>query len=105
MAALALIVVMAPGATPHGREHGGRQAEPAALIAQGRALFVTNCSPCHGADAEGDDGPNLHHKGLTDAFIAGAIKTGFKGEMPPFGGKLKAPEVKAVVAYVHSLQR
>ena len=105
VAALVAVAVMAPGAPAHGRKHGGRQALPAALIAQGHALFVTNCSPCHGANAEGDDGPSLHHKSLPDTFIAAAIKTGFKGAMPPFGGKLRAPEVKALVAYVHSLQR
>ncbi len=103
MAALIGAAVMAPGAPLHGKKHNADA--PAALVAQGHALFVTNCSPCHGADAEGDDGPNLHHKGLADAFIATAVKNGFKNEMPPFGSKLKAPEVKALVAYVHSLQK
>ena len=103
MAALLAVAVMAPGATPHGRKHSAEP--PVALVAQGHALFVTKCSPCHGADAEGDDGPNLHHKSLPDTFIASAIKTGFKGEMPPFGGRLRAPEVKALVGYVHSLQK
>ena len=102
MAGLIAVAVMAPGAPRPGNKPGG---PPAALVTQGHALFLTNCSPCHGADAEGDDGPNLHHKGLPDAFIAVTLKNGIKGEMPPFGGKLKALEVKALVAYVHSFQK
>jgi len=104
MAALFMAAVIAPGAPLHGKKQE-RAVPPTALVAKGHALFVTNCSPCHGADAQGDDGPNLHHKALPDAFIATAIKNGFKGEMPPFGSKLKAPEVKALVAYVHSIQK
>ena len=109
MAGLIVLAAMAPGASLHGRKHtdskkhtGGQSA--AALVATGHTLFLTNCSPCHGAEAQGDDGPNLHHKNLPDTFIAEAVKTGFKNEMPPFGSKLKPAEVKALVAYVHSLQ-
>lgn len=104
MAALFMAAVIAPGAPLHGKKQE-RTVPPTTLVAKGHALFVTNCSPCHGADAQGDDGPNLHHKGLPDLFIAASIKTGFKGEMPPFAVKLKALEVKVLVAYVHSLQK
>lgn len=105
---LIVVAALAPGAPRPGKKRGGvppSPPAPAALVAQGHGLFLTNCSPCHGADAEGDDGPNLHHKGLPDSFIASTLDNGIKGEMPPFGGKLKAPEVKALVAYVHSFQK
>lgn len=113
MAGLVVIAVMAPGAPSQGKKReGGRQTKPAssaaasaALVAEEHTLFLTNCAPCHGADAEGDDGPSLHNKSLSDPFISTAVKNGFKDEMPPFGSKLKAPEVKALVAYVHSLQK
>ncbi len=75
------------------------------LVAAGHTLFLTNCAPCHGANAQGDDGPNLHALQLPDAVIAEAIQNGFKNEMPPFGKKLKAGEVKLLTAYVHSLQQ
>jgi mono/diheme cytochrome c family protein len=74
------------------------------LVSTGHALFTTNCSPCHGADAQGDDGPNLHKLGLSDDAIASTVTTGIKDEMPPFASKLKGDSLKAVVAYVHSLQ-
>ena len=74
------------------------------LVSTGHTLFLSNCAPCHGAQAMGDDGPNLHHLGLPDAVIASTVTNGVKDQMPPFGKKLKAGDLKAVVAYVHSLQ-
>jgi len=76
----------------------------AALVTTGHTLFITNCAPCHGAQAEGDDGPNLHNLGLPDDAISSTITTGVKGQMPSFAKKLKDGNLKAVVAYVHSLQ-
>lgn len=76
----------------------------AQLVSTGHSLFITNCAPCHGAQAQGDDGPNLHKLGLSDDAIASTVTTGVKGEMPSFAKKLKDNDLKAVVAYVHSLQ-
>jgi mono/diheme cytochrome c family protein len=76
----------------------------AKLVSTGHDLFLTNCSPCHGAQAQGDDGPNLHHIGLPDDAISSTVTSGIKGEMPPFGKKLAGNDLKAVVAYIHSLQ-
>ncbi|MEO7719215.1 MAG: c-type cytochrome [Capsulimonas sp.] len=82
-----------------------KSAAPDALVARGHEVFLANCAACHGADAGGDDGPNLHHKNLPDTAIAQDVANGFAGEMPAFGGKLNAPDRKAVVAYVRSLQK
>ncbi|WP_165863947.1 c-type cytochrome [Capsulimonas corticalis] len=82
-----------------------KSAAPEALVARGHEVFLTNCAPCHGADAQGDDGPSLRHKGLPEAAISGAVTHGFQGEMPAFGGKLNAPDQQAVVSYVQSLQK
>jgi cytochrome c peroxidase len=32
----------------------------------GRKLFLKNCAHCHGADASGDEGPDLHRLDWTD---------------------------------------
>jgi len=46
----------------------------AASLAEGKKLFGTNCSPCHGADGQGVVGPNLtddywlHKGGIKDIF-------------------------------------
>jgi mono/diheme cytochrome c family protein len=70
----------------------------------GRALFLRNCAHCHGADAHGDDGPDLHDVGWTDAQIEKRIRNGKKGQMTSFEGKLKTEEIAALVGYVQSLK-
>jgi cytochrome c oxidase cbb3-type subunit 3 len=46
----------------------------AAALGEGKKLFSTNCSPCHGAEAQGIVGPNLtddywlHKGGIKDVF-------------------------------------
>ena len=70
----------------------------------GRMLFLHNCAHCHGADARGDDGPDLHDLGLTDDWITNRIRKGKAGQMTSFAGKLKPEEIAALVAYVQSLK-
>ena len=74
-----------------------------ALAQKGRQLFLLNCAHCHGTDARGDEGPDLHGVTKSDARIAAMIKNGIKGEMPKFGTKLSDAEVQALVAFVRSL--
>jgi mono/diheme cytochrome c family protein len=69
-----------------------------------RTLFLRNCAHCHGADAHGDDGPDLHDIGWTNEQIASRIRQGKTGQMTAFGGKLKRAEIDALVAYVQSLK-
>jgi len=76
----------------------------AGLVSKGHSLFLSNCAPCHGANAQGDDGPNLHHANLGEDRISSTVTLGVKDEMPSFRSKLKGGDLKAVVAYVHSLQ-
>ncbi|HUE36809.1 MAG TPA: cytochrome c [Candidatus Acidoferrum sp.] len=77
---------------------------PAADPDAGRKLFLRNCAHCHGADAHGDDGPDLHDIGWTDDQIANRIRKGKAGQMTSFAGKLKPEEINALVAYVQSLK-
>jgi len=76
-----------------------------ALAATGRHLFLMNCAHCHGDDAKGDEGPDLHGLGKTDARVAALIQNGIKGEMPRFNQKLNEKDVQALIAYLHSLPK
>jgi mono/diheme cytochrome c family protein len=71
---------------------------------RGYALFLKNCAHCHGSDARGDEGPDLHEVTKSDARIASLIKNGIKGEMPKFGEKLTDTDVQALIAFVRSLK-
>src|SRR5271169_6573821 len=70
----------------------------------GRTLFLRNCAHCHGADAHGDEGPDLHNLDFTDKWIANRIRKGKAGQMTAFAGKLQPAEINALVAYVQSLK-
>ena len=74
------------------------------LEQKGYTLFMMNCAHCHGDDARGDEGPDLHGVTKSDARIASLIKDGKKGEMPKFSSKLSDAEVQALVAFVRSLK-
>src|SRR6185312_967713 len=74
-----------------------------ALVAQGRKLFLDSCAHCHGADATGDEGPDLHNVEVSDRYISNIITRGIKGEMPSFRKKLGAAEITGLTAYVRSL--
>lgn len=71
--------------------------------AQGRHLFLMNCAHCHGDDARGDEGPDLHNLHKSEARIHQVITSGIKGEMPSFGKKLGDPEVRQLTAYLRTL--
>jgi mono/diheme cytochrome c family protein len=76
----------------------------AELVAQGRQLFVKSCAHCHGLDARGDDGPDLHALWVSDRRIATVVHDGIKGEMPSFAKKHDSAQIALLVAYVRSLQ-
>jgi len=76
----------------------------AADAAQGRHLFLMNCAHCHGDDARGDEGPDLHNLHRSDARIHEVITAGIKGEMPSFGKKLGDPDVRQLIAYLRTLE-
>jgi len=109
VAALALAVTAgeafrsAPGASSAGGD--GVAVPPAGSLEQkGYTLFMLNCAHCHGADARGDEGPDLHDVTKSEARIASLIKDGKKGQMPKFRSKLSDAEVQALVAFVRSLK-
>jgi cytochrome c oxidase cbb3-type subunit 3 len=87
--------------------------------AQGGAAFAVNCSPCHGAGAQGFKGyPNLNdddwlwggsldaiHQTLQHGIRWDADKDTRSSMMPAFGkdGILKPEEISATADYVRSL--
>ena len=74
------------------------------LAAKGQEFYETSCSECHGDDATGDEGPNLHNLPISNARIRVMIKHGLKGEMPPFAKKYNDQQITALVAYLRTLQ-
>lgn len=77
-----------------------------AQAADGKALFASKCSVCHGPDGKGQSamGKKLGVKDLTvtklsATEIEGTVTAG-KGKMTKFEGKLSADEIKAVSAFV-----
>jgi mono/diheme cytochrome c family protein len=72
--------------------------------AQGRALYLMNCAHCHGLDATGDEGPDLHGLDLPDERVANLVKYGKKQQMPGFGAKLDRDQIQFLIAYLHTLK-
>jgi mono/diheme cytochrome c family protein len=70
---------------------------------QGRHLFLVNCAHCHGDDARGDEGPDLHNVHKSDERIHQIVTGGIKGEMPSFGTKLDDGDIRALTAYLRTL--
>lgn len=81
----------------------------AAVVAQGAALFHTNCVSCHGDHAEGRVGPNLTdenwiHGGAPDQIYQ-TITTGVPAKsMPQWGPILGARGVQAATAFILSIR-
>ncbi|MGH9308627.1 MAG: c-type cytochrome, partial [Vicinamibacterales bacterium] len=104
---------------PAGRGQGrGRAVFPAqqrppsdpAVVARGKVVYTGTCSSCHGVDARGGQlgGPNLLRSQLVlndqDGELIGPIIHGARAErgMPPI--PMNDDDVKAVTAFLHSLQ-
>jgi len=74
------------------------------LVSQGQQFFAQSCSHCHGDDATGDEGPNLHNLSISNARIAATIKKGVKGEMPTFAKKYDDKQIASLVSYLRTLR-
>lgn len=73
-------------------------------VKQGASLFSRNCAHCHGDDARGDEGPDLHDLTKSDARITKILKEGIKGEMPKFGSKFSDTDIQALIAFLRTLK-
>lgn len=94
-------------------------------VSEGRALYMTNCASCHGANLEGqpdwmmrlpngklpapphdETGHTWHHsdKQLFTIIKLGlsAISPGYESDMPAFESKLSDAQIAAVLDYIKS---
>ncbi len=78
--------------------------EGTAAERNGRMLFLHSCAHCHGADARGDEGPDLHGLAVSDRRIAIVVTRGIKGEMPSFARKHDRADIAALIAYLRTLR-
>jgi putative heme-binding domain-containing protein len=74
-------------------------------LEQGKRLFGQNCSVCHGADAGGGDGPNLHGvpASLGDRAVQDIIRRGIAGTAMPGSSTVSEKEAANIVAYIRTL--
>jgi mono/diheme cytochrome c family protein len=87
-----------------------------AAVAQatGPDTYKSTCQMCHGADGMGTTPAGKAMKAIafndpqilskSDADLIAATKNG-KGKMPAYGAKLSDPDIKSVIAYIHTLQK
>jgi mono/diheme cytochrome c family protein len=73
-------------------------------VETGRHLFLQNCAHCHGDDARGDEGPDLHNLHKSDARIHQVVAFGIKGEMTAFGKKLNDADIRSLTAFLRALK-
>ncbi len=76
----------------------------ASADAEGKQVFVANCSTCHtlsDAGANGMAGPNLDELQPGEAAVKAKVTNG-GGGMPAFSGTLDQAQIDAVSAYVAS---
>jgi len=73
--------------------------------AESKRLFEQNCSACHGVDAGGEVGPDLHGvlARLGDAGVQDIIRRGIPGTAMPGSSTLSEREEVEIVAYLRNL--
>jgi mono/diheme cytochrome c family protein len=73
--------------------------------AKAEALFKANCMSCHGANLEGDFGPNLTKVGarLSKDKIAAQITNG-GGDMPAQGKNVSAADIEVLAAWLAGMK-
>jgi mono/diheme cytochrome c family protein len=108
---VALVILVSLSALGAGRETPNSYARPATQ------LYRRYCVSCHGTDGKSktSKGRYSHARDLTDADwqsdvsderIFNSITNGrnVRGNMPPFGQKLKEDEINSLVTFVRQLK-
>ncbi|HEY0526739.1 MAG TPA: cytochrome c [Stellaceae bacterium] len=71
----------------------------------GEKLFATSCGWCHSSGGRvAGKGPKLAGTDKSDEFIVNRIKHGKPPVMPAFAKAFNDEQIKAIVAYIHSLK-
>lgn len=80
-----------------------------AIAAEGRKLFMINCSQCHEEDGTGATGPDLTDKkwiyGSTDADLFKSVSDGRGNGMPSFELELSKEERWKIITFVRSIAK
>lgn len=123
--AVSVVVVAAVAACARGGNAASAQASASAVIARnpgsssdGAAVYLTNCSSCHGADGRGlpDMFPPLAHSAVVTGDPRVLIKivedgiqgrvvvdgVSYDGDMPQWKGQISDEQLAAVITYVRS---
>ena len=89
-----------------GKQSGPTEARNASgqIVTQGREIFVKHCAECHGFDARGEEGSDLHNLRAGDPLIRQVIIGGIKGEMPAYGKALGEEDLRALTVYLRTLR-
>jgi cytochrome c oxidase cbb3-type subunit III len=84
---------------------GGPKPQAVANPEEGKRLFEQNCSACHGVDAGGGDGPDLHGvlARLGDPAVEDIIRRGIPGTAMPGSSTVSERETAIIVAYIRNL--
>jgi mono/diheme cytochrome c family protein len=102
---LASDTVLQPGPAAASSPSNTQLVPPAGTPAyRGYHLFTLNCAHCHGGDARGDEGPNLHGTTKSDQRITTIVRNGIQGEMPRFGAKLNDADIRSLIAFLRTLK-
>jgi len=72
---------------------------------EAKRLFEQNCSACHGVDAGGGEGPDLHGvlAKLGDPTVQDIIRRGIPGTAMPGSSTISERETVAIVVYLRGL--
>ncbi len=101
------------GAAPSGAENKPKDTpapDAAAVMVEGRTVFLNNCARCHGPEGKGmnvamiGQTANLQSKeimGKSDTDLMNVIMRG-KGNMPAFGSQLNAKQIGAVLQWLRA---
>jgi cytochrome c oxidase cbb3-type subunit III len=100
-------VSIAPGASPaHAQAPPPGPPVPLGPLdpEAGKALFQQNCVNCHGLDATGEEGPNLHGvpSALGDVAVRNIIRRGIPGTGMPSSYTLTEQDAANIVAWLHT---
>ena len=89
-----------------GAPSGAAPADAAAQVEEGKSLFIGNgCGWCHeGGGRKAGKCPQLMESPRDDTFMINRIVGGSPGKMPAFGQQLQDTDIKAILAYIHSLK-
>ena len=82
--------------------------------AAGKDTYMAKCQMCHGADGMAATPAGKAMKAIpfsdpqilnkSDTELIAATKNG-KGKMPAYSGKLSDEDIKALITYIHTLQK